>query len=974
MRPMADSRKRADVSSRTTAPDTWDAGLHAESEAGPIDVGLSVEPSALGLIIDAPGIGLLKLAFDVKPDGTTRLSRASRRLTDGRDASLVAIDESKVLQLEGALARLQKAHEEMTGTLMTERDEARDRAAVISEDRNDLKVDREGLRAQLSSITADLQTEKEGRLVILAEREKARAELERVRQEQDAGSTTLLGELTQVRTRLEQRDAQLTVALEESRQKVEAALETAREKASELESVMEKVTELSAALDASREKRSEFEAAQPELEAARARVAELESRLAAAESAYLGSSSQISAERDDARARVAALDDAVKQETEARELALVTARRERKELAAELEEVRAELAVLRSKPSETRATDQLTSDLEASYAARTQLEAEVQALRTAMEEGGSAQLMSDLEASYAARTQLEAEVQALRAAMEEGGSAQLMSDLEASYAARTQLEAEVQALRAAMEEGGSAQLMSDLEASYAARTQLEAEVQALRAAMEEGGSAQLMSDLEVSYAARTQLEAEVQALRAAMEEGGSAQLMSDLEASYAARTQLEAQLQAATSENGNAQLLSDLEAAQSARAQLEAQLQASGGDLEAARVQLEAAGETTAQLTTDLEAASAARIQLETENATLRATAGEAADADALRTGLEASRAELETLRAASAELEKELASTRAELDSLRASSGESTVTQTQLMADLEAAYSARATLEGELETLRSGAEGQSQLMADLEIAQAARAAAEAELEAARTNSTQLTADLEASNAARAQLDSEIETLRTSSAQNAQRAVDLETDLAAARSQPTSDPALEDTLNKAIARSEAFQSQLAAAEARMGAESAATREARDVALKLKAQAEKLQTERDEARTLARQLHVKLAGPRKDDADDLRTALDAERQVAANLVAERDQLNLRIEALGRMIDQERDGRARALSERDEWQLRFKSLARGSVDTSQPLDFSREETRSFMLERPTVPEMPAAKAEAVTDPAIPKKKGF
>ena len=77
---MAGSPKRADVSSETGTPDAWDAGLHAESAAGPIDVGLSVEPSAVGLIIDAPGIGILKLAFDLHPDGSARLSRASRRL------------------------------------------------------------------------------------------------------------------------------------------------------------------------------------------------------------------------------------------------------------------------------------------------------------------------------------------------------------------------------------------------------------------------------------------------------------------------------------------------------------------------------------------------------------------------------------------------------------------------------------------------------------------------------------------------------------------------------------------------------------------------------------------------------------------------------------------------------------------------------------------------------------------------------
>ncbi len=107
---MAESRTRADVSTRTNSADAWDAGLHAESEAGPIDVGLSVEPNAVGLIVEAPGIGLLKLAFDLKPDGTTRLSKASRRMSDGRDAALVAIDESKVLQLEGVVDRLRNAH------------------------------------------------------------------------------------------------------------------------------------------------------------------------------------------------------------------------------------------------------------------------------------------------------------------------------------------------------------------------------------------------------------------------------------------------------------------------------------------------------------------------------------------------------------------------------------------------------------------------------------------------------------------------------------------------------------------------------------------------------------------------------------------------------------------------------------------------------------------------------------------------
>ena len=53
-----------------------------------------------------------------------------------------------------------------------------------------------------------------------------------------------------------------------------------------------------------------------------------------------------------------------------------------------------------------------------------------------------------------------------------------------------------------------------------------------------------------------------------------------------------------------------------------------------------------------------------------------------------------------------------------------------------------------------------------------------------------------------------------------------------------------------------------------------------------------------------------------------------------------------------------------------EARFKALAKGNVDVLQPLDFSREETRSYALERPTLPETPAARAEATTDPAIKK----
>jgi hypothetical protein len=158
-----------------------------------------------------------------------------------------------------------------------------------------------------------------------------------------------------------------------------------------------------------------------------------------------------------------------------------------------------------------------------------------------------------------------------------------------------------------------------------------------------------------------------------------------------------------------------------------------------------------------------------------------------------------------------------------------------------------------------------------------------------------------------------------------------------------------------------------------------------VAVKLKAQSEKMLAERDEARGVARSLHQKLNASAKGtrELSDLNVALGQERQIAATLLKEKEELGLKIEALGRMIEQERNGRTQALSERDEWQSRFKALARGATDVSLPLDFSREQTRSYTLEQPaaelpTHPEIPAIKKTPsapgdATDPMITKPKG-
>jgi chromosome segregation ATPase len=639
---MADPRKRADVTSRIAAPDAWDAGLHAESDAGPIDVGLSVEPSAVGLIVDAPGIGQLKVAFDLAADGTTKLARASRRLADGRDAPLIAIDEAKVLQLEGELLRLkrtldgvQKELGEQIGHLTTERDEARDRAAILSDERKEQREDLERSQRKLSEATAALQTEKESRLSALSDRDKARAELDRVREELDAGSALVMKELSDARAGKEAAESergQLAIDLDEARAH-QGALE------GELAEVRKKLSSLEDQLASEKAGREAGEAAAQELEAARAKIVELEETA----SRYVTSESMIAAERNDARARMAEVEEQLREEMKARELALTTERTERQRLELDLEQ------------------------LQASH------------------EEDRLKLQAALEAERGERSRAAEEVETLRAQV---------ANAEVLTANVATLQAELDAARAA----------GDV-------TALQQEVEALRAQV---------ANAEVLTANVATLQAEVDALR----------------------TQL---------------------------------------------------------------------------------ALAEAAAADA-------------------------------------------------------------ATLQSQL--------------------------------------TSLEADL------------------------ARR---------------------DDSLRAAMERGDALQAQLAATESRIGAEAAATREAREVALKLK-------TERDEARALARQLHQKVAvagGGAAREAADLRTALDHERQLAANLVSERDQLNLRIEALGRMIDQERDGRTRALSERDEWQSRFKALAKGSIDTPQPLDFSREETRSYAV--PTVPEMPVVKGEAQTDPMIPKKKG-
>jgi hypothetical protein len=139
-------------------------------------------------------------------------------------------------------------------------------------------------------------------------------------------------------------------------------------------------------------------------------------------------------------------------------------------------------------------------------------------------------------------------------------------------------------------------------------------------------------------------------------------------------------------------------------------------------------------------------------------------------------------------------------------------------------------------------------------------------------------------------------------------------------------------------------------------------------------------ERDEARTVAKTLHQRLAAQSGASADafkkevkELRETLDHERALAAKLVAERDRATQQNEALQRMIEQERSNRVKAVAERDEYKSRFKALTT-EIPSRTPSD-SGETTQSYMIGR-TEPEMPipaAARApEPTTDPARPVTK--
>ncbi len=96
----------------------YESGIHSDTEAGAIDVGLVVTEAGLGVAIDAPVIGQLRASFDLLDGGATKLTSLSREgvpvlgLTDhARIVELETELEARAAELSRAAARIAELEE-----------------------------------------------------------------------------------------------------------------------------------------------------------------------------------------------------------------------------------------------------------------------------------------------------------------------------------------------------------------------------------------------------------------------------------------------------------------------------------------------------------------------------------------------------------------------------------------------------------------------------------------------------------------------------------------------------------------------------------------------------------------------------------------------------------------------------------------------------------------------------------------------
>ncbi|MFT3843105.1 MAG: hypothetical protein QM723_39315 [Myxococcaceae bacterium] len=450
---MADSKSRADLSAKR-AGDGYDVGVHAQDELGTFDLGICVDgaPGAgesLGLFVNAPRIGKMKLAFAVDADGKTRLAALERRNDAGKSmpvAAVLAIDETRLLKTQAELARAKDELEQKQSSL----EEARDRAAALKEDLGAALEKVEAQKALLeehtrtsglatSELEARLALERNEKLEALSDREKLKSELK----VQEDRASQLEADATQATARGSELDADLAEAkaklsrleadAEESKARVgllETELSEAKARVTELETAHEEARssadahaqgseavkqELQAARDDLTQAKLDLEAAQREREEARRERDEARTEREEARR-----------ERDEAKEAKAKHEGEVADETGRVSAELTAARAELDLKNAELELLRTEktglegdLATARSTVDATEALMQTqSSELEAARAQLSQADGQLNSAKSSAQESLAKAIAERDEARNVART-LQVTVSKLQAERDE---------------------------------------------------------------------------------------------------------------------------------------------------------------------------------------------------------------------------------------------------------------------------------------------------------------------------------------------------------------------------------------------------------------------------------------------------------------------------------------------------------------------------------------------------------------------------
>lgn len=604
------------------APEAWDLGLHAQSEVGPVEVGLAIDGplaagQALGVVVQAPQVGRLEASFAIDPDGTTRLIALERVGEDGTPlpATVVAIDEGKTLRLEAALARAQLQTERVLreraegfAELTTARDEARDRAAALKDEAAAAAAQAQEREQEFHATRMELQQERERWVKGLGERELLKVQLEEL---QAARAEAGTDELNLVRARSEELEAKWS----DAQRRLADAESTLRAERELLQSKLQAAgTELEGAL-----------ANASERAALQVRLGELEAQLQAAQSV----AAELAARTQEKEALAQELA-ARTQEKEALAQQLEAQAQERTTLQAQLEAAAAERAALDVKLSSGEAA--LTAELSALKAQLETVVASEQALRAELE---------SLRAQASSTSEAQAKVLALE---KERGT--LRAEVRHAREGLAKLEARVSIARGESDahKGEADRLSEELDKAVAAQRAMEAELQRLR---------ELPGQLEAAQAAaatlgqvQAQLDSErAQGMSMAARVEQTESRLKELEPQLAAATAAAAQQEAARAALAAkaAELEAHAQGAQGQVARLRAERDEARGVARALHARVEAETRGQAELTATL----AAERQLASDMLT---------EKQRLSLQIDSLSRQLDTERAARARLASELA------------------------------------------------------------------------------------------------------------------------------------------------------------------------------------------------------------------------------------------------------------------------------------------------------------------------------